>query len=292
MTKEIKKKMPFPLKVIHWTFPRLEKFAPKVAGKWAWKLFFTPFRFPIPKKEQEVGDAAKKFTFEAQGYTIQGYEWGDGGKTIFLLHGWSGRATQWMNFIKPLNDHGYKVIAIDGPAHGRSTGKMTEIMKYQNVLQETLKLYPEIDTMITHSFGGAAAMFGIQNGLKLKRLVNIGTPTDADYIVSDFLRRINATAKSGERFKQRVIKNFGNPFKYYSVKETIKFAEDTDILMIHDRSDKEVPVKHSIDVYETNPSTRLIITEGLGHMRILKDAGVIEEAIKFVNEPVEVMATY
>jgi pimeloyl-ACP methyl ester carboxylesterase len=288
MTKEVKKKMPFPLRVIHWTMPKLEKIAPNVAGKWAWKLFFTPFRFPIPKKEQAVGDTANKFTFEAQGYTIQGYEWGSGDKTIFLLHGWSGRATQWMNFIKPLNDNGYKVVAIDGPAHGASSGKMTEIMKYQNILQEALRLYPEIDTMITHSFGGAATMFGFQNGLKLKRFVNIGTPTDADYIVTDFLRRINASAKSGERFKQRVLKNFGNPFEYYSVKETIKFADNTDILMIHDRLDKEVPVKHSLDVHEANPKTQLVITEGLGHMRILKDDGVIAKAIEFINEPVAV----
>ena len=288
MTKEVKKKMPFPLRVIHWTFPKLEKMAPNLAGKWAWKLFFTPFRFPVPKKEQEIANSANKFTFESEGYTIQGYEWGSGDKTIFLLHGWSGRATQWMKFIKPLNDRGYKVIAIDGPAHGNSTGKMTDIMRYQRILQQTVAMYPEVDTMITHSFGGAATMFGIQNGLKLSRLVNIGTPTDGDYIITDFLRRINATEISGVRFKQRVIKNFGNPFDYYSVKETIKSAKDTDILMIHDRSDKEVPVKHSIDVHEANPSTQLVITEGLGHMRILKDESVIERAIEFINEPVAV----
>lgn len=288
MTKEVKKKMPFPLRVIQWTFPKLEKVAPNLAGKWAWKLFFTPFRFPVPQKEQEVADRANKFTFEAEGYTIQGYEWGSGDKTIFLLHGWSGRATQWREFIKPLNDSGYKVIAIDGPGHGSSSGKMTDIMKYQRILQETLGLYPEIETMITHSFGGAATMFGIQNGLKMKRLVNIGTPTDADYIVSDFLRRINATAKSGERFKQRVIKNFGNPFEYYSVKETIKHANNTDLLMIHDRLDKEVPVQHSIDLHEDNPHTKLVMTEGLGHMRILRDKEVIAQAIDFVSEQVEV----
>jgi len=288
MTKEVKNKMPFPLRMIHWTFPKLEKYAPNMAGKWAWKLFFTPFKFPTPKKEQVAADTANKFSFESEGYTIQGYEWGTGDKSILLLHGWSGRATQWMNFIKPLNDSGYKVIAIDGPAHGNSTGKMTDIVKFQRILKQTVAMYPEIDTMITHSFGGAATMFGIQNGLKLKQLVNIGTPTDVDYIIADFLRRINATAISGQRFRQRVINDFGNSFDYYSVKESIKFAQDTDVLMIHDRSDKEVPVQHSIDVHEANPTTQLVITEGLGHMRILKDEKVIERAIEFINEPVTV----
>jgi len=289
MTKEVKKKMPFPLRVIQWTFPKLEKVAPALAGKWAWKLFFTPFRFPTPSREQEVANSANKFTFDAEGYTIQGYEWGDGEKTIFLLHGWSGRATQWGAFIKPLNDSGYKVVAIDGPSHGSSTGKMTDIMRFQKVLQKVLQLYPGIDSMITHSFGGAATMFGIKNGLQLKKLVNIGTPTDGDYIISDFLRRINASPISGDRFKQNVVNNFGNPFEYYSVKETIKSANETDLLMIHDRLDKEVPVQHSIDLHEANPKTQLVVTEGLGHMRILKDKEVIAQAIDFVAEQVEVL---
>lgn len=283
MTKEIKKKMPFPLRVIQWTFPKLEKIAPSLASKWAWKLFFTPFRFPIPIKEQETADEAKKFTFDSEGYRIQGYEWGTGDKSILLIHGWSGRATQWKDFINPLNENGYKVVAIDGPSHGSSTGKMTDIMKFQNILQEVVRQYPEINSIIAHSFGGAATMFSIQNGLQVDRLVNIGTPTDGDYIISDFLRRINASSKSGDRFKQNVLDNFGNPFDYYSVKETIKFAKSTSLLMIHDRLDKEVPIQHSVDLHEANPTTQLVMSEGLGHMRILRDKEVIAQAISFVN---------
>ena len=123
MSKEVKKNTPFPLRVIQWTFPKVERIAPTLAEKWAWKLFFTPFRFPAPPRELGVADKANKFTFEVQGYTIQGYEWGKGDKTIMLLHGWSGRATQWREFIGPLNKNGYKVVAIDGPGHGGVLGK-------------------------------------------------------------------------------------------------------------------------------------------------------------------------
>lgn len=289
MTKEVKKKTPFPLRVIQWAFPKVEKVAPKLAEKWAWKLFFTPFRFPTPSKEQGVVDKANKFTFEAEGYTIQGYEWGSGDKTIMLLHGWSGRATQWREFIGPLNENGYKVVAIDGPGHGKSSGKMTDIIRFGKVLKEVFNKYPKIDSMITHSFGGAATMFGIQNGLPVKRMVNIGTPTDGDYIIADFLRRINASSQSGDRFKQNIINNFGKTFDAFSVKETIKSASDTDLLMIHDRLDKEVPVQHSIDLHEANPATELIITEGLGHMRILRDSQVIASTISFIKEEVGVL---
>ncbi len=275
------------LRMIRWTFPKLEKIAPVLAGKWAWKLFFTPFRFPISAKDQEFADQANKFTFEAEGDTIQGYEWGTGDKTIFLLHGWSGRATQWRSFITPLNDNGYKVVAIDGPAHGDSTGKVTDVIKYENVLEKVLQLFPEIDSMITHSFGGIAAMYAVKNGLPIRRLVNIGTPTNGDYVIAELMKRINASPKTGERFKQLVINSFGNPFDYYNVKETIKYTHETDLLIIHDKYDKEVPSHHSIDLHEANPKTQLFITEGLGHVRILKDKEVITQAIDFVGERVE-----
>jgi pimeloyl-ACP methyl ester carboxylesterase len=289
MTKEVKKKTPLLLRAIQWTFPKVEKIAPTLAEKWAWKLFFTPFRFKAPVKEMEAGDKANKFTFEAEGYVIQGYEWGTGDSTIMLMHGWSGRATQWRSFIKPLNDSGYKVVAIDGPAHGKSSGEMTDIIRFSEVLKVVFTKYPEMDTMITHSFGGATSMVAVQNGLPLKRLVNIGTPTDGDFIISDFLRRINGSPQSGDRFKQHIIDDFGRRFDEFSVKETIKYADDLDILMIHDRSDKEVSVQHSIDLHEDNPTTELFITEGLGHMRILRDPKVISRAIDFVKEGVAVL---
>jgi len=292
MTKETKMKMPLMLRFIRWAFPKVERVAPSMAAKWAWKLFFTPFRFPVPAKEQELADQSNKFTFEAEGYTIQGYEWGTGEKSIFLMHGWSGRATQWRSFISLLNDKGYRVVAIDGPGHGLSSGGMTDIIRFQRILQVLFGMYPKMDSAITHSFGGASTMFAIQNGLKIRRLVNIGTPTDADYIIADFLRRINASAKSGEQFRLNVQKIFGQTFDYFSVKETVKFANNTDILMIHDRQDREVPVEHSIEVHEDNPDTQLILTEGLGHMRILRDAEVIAKAISFVEEPNTVISTY
>ena len=286
MTKETKRKTPFSLRMIQWFFPKLERVAPSLAEKWAWKLFFTPFRFPVPAKELDIVKEANKFTFESEGYTIQVYEWGKGDDTILLMHGWSGRATQWREFIKPLNENGYKVVAIDGPSHGNSSGKMTDIMKFKNILKKVQEIYPEINTVITHSFGGAAIMFGIQNDLKIKRLVNIGTPTDGDYIISDFLRKINASPKSGDRFKKNIIDNFGHPFSFFTVKETIKSANNTALLMIHDRLDKEVPVQHSIDLHEAIPGTQLVMTEGLGHIRILRDKEVIAQAIGFVKNEI------
>lgn len=177
------------------------------------------------------------------------------------------------------------MVGIDGPSHGRSSGKRTHIMEFVEVLKAVKLKYPEIDSIIAHSFGGAASMMAIREGLEVKRLVNIGTPTDGDYIIADFLRRINGKPKSGERFKQKVIDMFHKPFSNFSVKESIThMKEDFELLMIHDRNDKEVLIHHAVEFHTEHPETKLIITEGLGHMRILRDMKVINHCINFVNK--------
>ena len=280
-----KNKLPIPLRIIRWTFPRLEKIAPELATKWAWKLFFTPIRFVAPKKEMEAIELSKEFVFEGGEQAIQGYEWGQGNKVVLLLHGWAGRGSQLHNFIAPLNELGYKVVAIDGPAHGRSTGKTTHILHYADAILNVKKLYPDIEAIIAHSFGGAASIQAVRLGLEIKKLITIGTPTIGDYIINDFLRRINGSPRSGDRFKENVVKQFNRTFDEFSMMNTIELVKDNmDMLMIHDKDDREVPVQHAKDLQIKAPWVNLHITEGLGHMRILKDKSVIAECCAFVEE--------
>ncbi|HEY5826258.1 MAG TPA: hypothetical protein VIT44_17930, partial [Cyclobacteriaceae bacterium] len=44
-------KLPFLLRLIQWSYPRLEALAPTVAHRWFANLFFSPIRFPIPAHE-------------------------------------------------------------------------------------------------------------------------------------------------------------------------------------------------------------------------------------------------
>ena len=55
------------------------------------------------------------------------------------------------------------------------------------------------------------------------------------------------------------------------------------LLVIHDRDDKEVPFRIGREIAATWPGAELILTEGLGHQRILRDAGVTDAAVRFVD---------
>ncbi len=57
------------------------------------------------------------------------------------------------------------------------------------------------------------------------------------------------------------------------------------LLVIHDRNDKEVPVRSGQSIAEAWPDADLIITEGLGHQRILRADAVQNVAVSFIDAP-------
>jgi hypothetical protein len=54
------------------------------------------------------------------------------------------------------------------------------------------------------------------------------------------------------------------------------------ILVIHDKDDLEVPVKAAQHIYDHLKNGKLLLTEGLGHRKILGDSEVIQRTVQFV----------
>lgn len=278
-----KNKTPFLLRVIQWGFPKLEKMAPTLAYRYFIKLFFTPFRYVVPDKEQELAAQANLFSFEVNGKKIQGYKWGHGASVLFI-HGWAGRATQFRKFIERFTANGFQAIALDGPGHGRSEGKTASIQEFNDVLMKLYHLLPEKPiAVIAHSFGGAATLYSIMSGLPVTRLINISSPTIGDEIIDIYLRTIGGTRKTGDYFKRYMQKTYGRPFDEFTSLYFIQhLSQPLNLLLIHDEEDKQAIIRHAEELIKIYPYARLIRTKGLGHTRILKDDHVIETCLRFV----------
>ncbi|MDH5382837.1 MAG: hypothetical protein OEW75_18420, partial [Cyclobacteriaceae bacterium] len=95
MTNKDKKllKLPWPYRLLRWTFPKVECVSPVLAGKWAARLFFRPFKVPTPKRESVVLNNAERFSEAINGKKVACYKWGEG-TPVIMVHGWSGRGTQ------------------------------------------------------------------------------------------------------------------------------------------------------------------------------------------------------
>lgn len=285
MTKTSKKDLtPWPLKVVRWFFPKLERLAPSLAHRLFVKLFFSPLRYPVPEKEQKAASFGKPFTFEISNKTIAGYTWGDSANYVLVMHGWAGRATQFRRFIKPLLKAGYSVVGFDGPAHGRSSGKQTTILEFEEAFKKIYELKGEPAAILAHSFGGGAILYAAMKGLPVNRLINIASPTIGDEIINTYLRAMNGSEGTKTFFKQYMLDVYKKPFDEFTATHFIKHLPNPiELLLVHDEDDREVTLNHALELIKIYPTAQLLQTKGLGHTRILKDNAVIANCVTFIK---------
>lgn len=254
-----------------------------MARKFFIYIFFTPVRYGIPEKERKAETFSEKFTIHVLDKNIQCYRWGNSDKTILLIHGWAGRATQFRRFIKPLLNAGFQVVGFDGPAHGRSEGKSTNIEEFRVVIETLVNQFQNVKAIVTHSFGGGAALYSLANKLPVKTLVNIASPTIAEEIIKTYLRAIGGSMKTGESITKHVLKLTGKPFQEFTALELIKHVPgDLNLLLVHDENDTEVVLDHPKELIKLFPQAELVQTQRLGHTRILKDDNVIQSVVTFI----------
>ncbi len=277
--------VPLLLRLTRWLFPKLERWLPFVAERIFRLVFYVPVGYRVPEKERGAEKNADSFIINVGGRKIQGYSWGDKSRPyVLVVHGWAGRATQFRKFIHPIQEAGFRMVGFDGPAHGKSEGTKTTILEFENVLKEIFQQIGVPEAMITHSFGGAATLYSAMNGLPVKKLINIASPSVADEILKTYLRAINGSWPSAEKFKKFVLKKTGKSFEEFAALHAVQhLPQPIDLLMVQDEEDEDVYILHAIELQRVYPSAQLLKTSGLGHTRILKDDEVIKKCIEFIK---------
>jgi len=279
-----KHKIPFTIRFIQWAFPKLEKISPWLATVYFERIFFTPFRYTATDKEMEFELSAVKSTILVDGKNIQTYEWGSADQPyIIVVHGWAGRATQFRKFVPVFNGAGLRVFGFDGPAHGKSQGKRTTIVEFEQVLKRIVEVKGIPAGIIAHSFGGGACIFAIRNGLPVTKLISIASPTMSDEIIRSYLNAIGGSWPTGLRFKELIHKRYGKPFEEFTASFSIKHISTLDLLLIHDTEDRDVSIMQAKEMVKLYSKAKLITTQGLGHNRILKDDTVIANCLDFIK---------
>ena len=69
-----------------------------------------------------------------------------------------GRGLQLGAFVEPLVEAGYRVVAYDGPAHGESPGRRTNIFKLTEGLMAVADAVGPLSGVIAHSLGTTAVL--------------------------------------------------------------------------------------------------------------------------------------
>jgi pimeloyl-ACP methyl ester carboxylesterase len=274
-----------PLRIIRRAYPVLEKTAPRVAHKIAYNLFFTPIRFKTPSREAPILEVAEKHVALVNNKNTVFYSWGNpNDPLVVLVHGWMGRASQLYKLIEKLVESQYYVVAFDGPAHGASSGIQTNITEFSEALKYIETHYGPIFYGVGHSYGGRALIYACSEGLKLKNLIFIATPSISQYIVKQFEEKLNASPATGKYFLKKVFKRHGVEFKDVSASELIQKVEIKRLFLVHDEKDKDVPIEHAQLMEERFPEAKTLYTKGLGHTRILRNDDVIKQVVLKIDQ--------
>ena len=272
-------------KAILFTAKFLQAVSPSLTTKFAAKLFTTPIKHKLPKRELHMERESVQKSIEVSEIQkeIVLYEYGKSNKKVLLVHGWSGRGTQLVKIADELLKMGYMTISFDAPAHGKSKGNSSIMIEFIASILEIEKQYGPFEFAIGHSLGGMSVLNAIKQNLQVKKAVIIGSGDIIQDIIDDFICKLQLRPEYGIKLRNHFEAKFGGKMDDYSA---YKAAEKTEIpvLVIHDKDDDDVSVKAAYNIQKHLKQSEIMITEGLGHRKILGDETVIQKIREFISK--------
>lgn len=248
------------------------------------KLFSTPVKVSVPERELTMRNSAKKETLHLPGCKadVQVYVYGYSKKKILLVHGWAGRGTQLFQIADKILENRMMVISFDGPAHGLSSGKRTNMIEFLEAIREVNKKYGPFDAAIGHSFGGMSLINSVADGLKVNKLVTIGADNSIPQIFKYFVQKMELKPVIAEKLRRLSESRFNKTLDSLSSEhKAAKIKIPT--LVVHDSEDKYVDVSSAISIRQNLRNGELLMTNGLGHHKIFKNNFVIQRIIDFIK---------
>lgn len=248
-----------------------------LAAPLARRLYFLP-----PPTSQTEAAIGQEFRFSASGENIHGWSRGVG-PAILLVHGWGGSASQFNALGTELVDAGYRVVALDMPGHGRSTGSVTSFMHFAGTIEQAHRLVGPFEGIVAHSLGAAGVQVALSRHLRIPRAVFLAPFAHIDTFVERFAeacRLDHATTegmiKDGERW-------LGVSFEEIA---PLRLAREltTPLLILHSDNDRMTGIEESRQLAAAWTGAQHISLTGLGHNRLLREPDVHERVVRFLQD--------
>ncbi len=259
-------------------------FSPWIVKK-VYQVFFSPRQYGMKPADQAILERGNNYRIPFQGGELAVTTWGEKGPAVLLMHGWGGARAQMTGFVDPLLSAGYRVVAYDQPAHGESSGKMTNLLEIASTLDLIKEKEGHFDAIIAHSFGALITSYALvkRNFPPPARLVYFG----AFNRLMDILPRFQVLASLPDEIidglRNMIYETFGKDVLNAIVNESLTQHIHIPALMFHDTTDNVTPIDDSRAIAEAWKSARLIETTGLGHRGGLQTREIHEQVVNFLK---------
>jgi pimeloyl-ACP methyl ester carboxylesterase len=270
-------------------FRLLERAAPGLGARWAERIWFTLPRVTQPTWPQAAPtEPATRFAIDVDGHRVVGQTWGDG-PSVYLMHGWAGHAGQLTAFVPPLVARGYRVVTFDAPSHGASAPgaygpRSTTILEFTAALSAVVAAHGPARAIIAHSMGSTAAAVALCDGLRAGRVALLAPMASPLSYARQFAAVLGFGERTYRRLVARVERRVGVPMHHFDVPELGRAVAMPRTLIVHDRDDASTPVTDGEAIAGAWSGSRLHVTSGLGHRRLLRDPDVVAEVVDFVAD--------
>ncbi|RSK29619.1 alpha/beta fold hydrolase [Hymenobacter metallilatus] len=281
--------LPPGIRLLRLKFRLLSAISTEWAFAEAWKLFTTPRQLPQKGWEAAVLASARQFTVTSSNTDIVAYEWNPAGKhMVLLVHGWEHRASFWGILVQALVAAGYRVVALDGPAHGASGGTRTTLPAFARAVQAVADAAGPVYGVVAHSFGGAATVgvpvqFNQLQGGRLPRLVLLAVPGSTTAVAQRFTALLQLPAAVVQRMGRHIRQQHGRDAESFSLVQVGHRFPTEKALLLHDRQDESIPFAEAQEVADSWPGLDFRATVGLGHNRIMRDPQVLRQIVDFLG---------
>jgi len=261
----------------------LSALALETASARAERLFLTPPRPRRPAWEVELLASAEARPMRVGGRRMETWTWGSG-PSVLLVHGWGGRGTQLGAFVAPLVAHGFSVVTFDAPGHGASDDGLVTIPEIIDAIRTVAASRGRLAGLVAHSAGALTAAHALHGGVAVDAAVFIGPPADLHGAAARFTETLGFSRAVRERMRERIAARVGRPWSDFDViARSSTGPSPAPLLVVHDRGDAEVPWQHGMAITRAWRGAEMLMTDGLGHRRILRDSDVIATAVAFVT---------
>lgn len=262
----------------------LEAASPELAGRTAARLFITPRRHPRPARERALLASALPLRHTIGEHRLAVWTWGPAAApAVLLVHGWEGRGSQLAALVEPLLARGLRVVAFDAPAHGDSPGEQLTLVGMADIIVRMARALGPLYGVVAHSFGASAVTVALSRGLAVERVVFVAPAVSASAAVAYFARRAGLAPPSLRAYHDRIaaLNDGATPAELDALR--LAPAISVPLLVVHDREDPEIPIAGARALVIAWPGAELVVTDGLGHRRILRDGAVGSTAADFIG---------
>lgn len=272
---------------VRWLFRIVSALSPALAARLAMRAFLTPLARPIDTEEAQFLATAQAQTLATPSVALQVYTWPavqPDAPTVLVVHGWISHAARLADIVRALQQRGFRVVAFDAPAHGRSGGTQADMHGFRDAIQAVMTGCGPVHGVLAHSFGAlsTASWLAEHRPATLRAAVLVGMMSDLGYVFDSFTQALALRPRVCARFRELIRSRYGAYPEEVSTGEMVRRLH-LPVLLVHGAADEVIPSAHAHQVFKALRSGTLLLAPDLGHGAPLHDPATVRQIVDFLG---------